>query len=303
MTEKRGMARLAAAAGRRLRRLRVRGIPRLLHVSAPFIIGRGLKTLPTAVGVNLSLDVADYFSCMMFYGRFAPDIVAVLNQLVRPGDSVIDVGAQLGYITSQLAVLVGAQGHVQSFEPDPNALPRLRTAVEANDLRCVKIFPFAASDRDADLSFNVSPMLGWSTAVNGTHHGDLPKVAVRGVRIDSLVDAGEIARPVKLVKIDVEGFEVAVLDGMQTLLASDHPYLVMEINPLMLQPGGFTSVDVLARVAKHGYRIYRIDEAPGIFRGGDIQLTPLNPLDELDFCDVLCVPEGRPLPRARLATR
>ena len=145
--------------------------------------------------------------------------MALLGQVLKEGDSVIDVGAQLGYVTAHMARQVGPSGRVHSFEPDPTAVERLRASVEANAFTWVSIFPMAASDRDEELTLNVTTQLGWSTAIEGTHYHDTTPIRVRGTRIDALLDAARIARPVAFVKIDVEGFEVAVLDGMQALIA------------------------------------------------------------------------------------
>jgi FkbM family methyltransferase len=304
----RGIARrrfqvVAVGVSRALLRVRLRGVARLLYLTAPLAFPPGIQLVDSAAGLKLTADPRDYFSCMMVYGRYAPELVALLAELVQPGDSVMDVGAQLGYISSILARLVGSNGRVHSFEPDPNALLHLRRTIEANGLTWVKIFTFAAADRAGELTFNLSPQLGWSTAVNHTHYDDLTPVQVRGVRIDDLDAAGEIRRPVTFVKLDVEGFESSVLDGLQAVLARDRPSIITEVNPVMLRPRGQTSADLLARIIPHGYSVYQIGPAHGILSHQQFTLAPVDePARELPFCDVLCVPSDGPLP-GRLARR
>jgi FkbM family methyltransferase len=287
---------LAIAAGRRIAPLRVRGIPRLLYKTAPFLIGRGLRVVESVSGLRLAVDPCEYASCMMIYGRYAPEIVALLRRLVGEGDSVLDIGAQLGFITAHLARLTGPRGAVHSFEPDPAALARLRWTLRENGFDWVKVFPVAATGKPGKLTFHISPTLGWSTAVAGSHLTGLVPIEVDGVPVDDLAARGEVRRPVRLVKIDVEGFECAVLDGMRTLIAEDRPFLILEVNPLLMAPLGQTPRDLLSRIEEHGYRVYRIREARGVLAGGGVEVSLVSPSSSLDSCDILCVPPERPLP-------
>jgi len=119
---------------------------------------------------------------------------------------------------------------------------------------------------------------------------------VRCARIDQLAQERKIRRPVKLIKIDVEGFECAALDGMQRVIAEDRPFVVTEVNPLMLRPNHLTSVDLLGRIVSHDYLVYRLWERRGLLNGGMVRLELVDPRREIDFCDVVCVPGERRLP-------
>src|SRR5215831_12922393 len=133
-----GLRKLAIATGRRLKQVQFRGLPRLMYWSGALVSPRGVNTIETVSGLSFPLDLSDYASCMMFYGVFSSTLVRLLSRLIKASDSVIDVGAQLGYISGHMARLVGANGCVHSFEPDPNALARLRATVEANGHSWVK---------------------------------------------------------------------------------------------------------------------------------------------------------------------
>jgi FkbM family methyltransferase len=279
-----------------MQRLRVRGIPRLMFATSRFVLGSGLQSVETVSGFKIRIDPSDYFGCMMVYGRFAPEMVALIHRLVRSGDSVIDVGAQLGYITGHLARIVGPEGVCTSFEPDPHALERLGWMVRENKFFWVRIFPLAAGDADGNIPLLLSSTLGWSTAVNGSHLKDLNEITVRVKPIDQLAAAGLIRRPVKFVKVDVEGFECAVIDGMQNLINEDRPAIVLEINPAMLAVRGDDSVRLLNRLACRNYAAYRIREPPGLFQGGRVRLEKIYADSALSSCDVLCFPAERALP-------
>jgi len=287
---------VAIATGRTLNRLQFRGLPRLMYWTRSLISPSGVNTIETVSGLNFALDTSDYASCMMFYGAFSPELIQLLSALVVAGDSVIDVGAQLGYISSHLARLVGPTGWVHSFEPDPNALARLRATTAANAQDWIKIFPVAAGRGASEIDFYVSPTIGWSTALRETHLTNLSRIKVRCAAIDELAAAGEIRRPISLVKIDVEGYEFAVLEGMQRLLSEDQPFVLSEVNPALLHANDQTPADLLGWLRRLGYRIYRVDAERSLFGRGRFTLAMLDDSVELGFCDVLCVPESRNLP-------
>lgn len=283
----------AIALGRRLSRVRIRGIPRLMYMSGGFVLGPGIQTVQSVSGLQIAIDARDYASCMMFFGRFSAELISLMNSLVKVGDSVLDVGAQLGYVSSHLARLVGPSGVVHSFEPDPNALLRLRATVQANGHSWVLIFPIALGNDEGELSFNVSPVLGWSTAVSGSHLVNLSQITVPVTTVDRLASAGRIRRPVTFVKIDVEGYECAVLDGMSELLERDRPFILTEVNPVLLKPAALTPADLLSKIEKHRYRLFRVQERSGVLSGGEIELSPVTSEQVTEFCDVLGVPEEK----------
>ena len=255
------------------------------------LFGQGMKVLDSASGVKIAGDPRDYFSAMMLFGRYAPEVLAVVDQFVHTGDSVLDIGAQAGYITSHLARRVGPNGQVHSFEPDPNALAYLRLTLEANAFGWVRVFAVAAAAHAGLLDFYVSKTLGWSTAVPDTHLTDLQLIQVQSAKIDDLRASGQIRGPVHFVKIDVEGFECSVLDGMQNLLEEDRPVLVCEVNPQMLVANGNSAVDLAARVTSHRYQLFRVRERAGLLNGGRVDLEPFEPADQRMLCDVLCMPK------------
>jgi FkbM family methyltransferase len=115
-----------------------------------------------------------------------------------------------------------------------------------------------------ELALNVSPTLGWSTAVARTHHKNLRPIKhknlrpikVESVRIDDMASAGTFRRPVRFIKIEVEGFECSVLDGMSRQMREDSPLVLVEVNRLMLRPNGHTVPDLLRRLSNHGQRLF-----------------------------------------------
>lgn len=163
--------------------------------------------------------------------------LALVAPIVRPGDSVVDVGANFGLITKALADLVGPSGRVLAVEPMPETYYALARNVEALGLTQVRPVHAALSDR------------------TGTGHMALPDdnyylacvadegVAVPMTTLDALTEG---LGPVAFVKCDVEGHEVAVLRGARRLLATDLPAWLIEV----------WSGETFDIMAGYGYRAY-----------------------------------------------
>lgn len=288
---------MAIGLAKRALPLRIRGIPRLMFKTAPYIFGHGIELRPTVAGFRLCADTRQYSDVMMLYGRYSPEFIRLFQILLRPGDRVIDIGAQLGYISAHIASLVGPAGAVYSLEPDPAILPRLRQTMEQNRFHWVHILPYAASDHRGTISFFISPTPGWSTAVPGSHRTELIHTEVECMTIDELAAGGSIQGPVRLIKIDVEGHECSVLDGMGELLDRDRPLVLMEVNPDMMAPLRLGTFDQLERIYNHRYRFYTVHEQTGLLKGGTPILKALPGPRAIGFCDVLCVPAEAPLPQ------
>jgi FkbM family methyltransferase len=136
---------------------------------------------------------------------------------IRPGDCVWDVGANVGLYSELFAVAVGPAGKVISFEPSPACITLLEGRLGDRAAGAAwEIVPVALSDEDGDAWLSV----GGGDTAPGNHlasRAEASTVPVRTVRGDSLLIAG--CAPPAVVKIDVEGFEGEVLDGMGSVLS------------------------------------------------------------------------------------
>ncbi len=156
----------------------------------------------------------------------------VMETLVRPGDTVLDIGANWGMYAWRLAGLAGPSGHVHLFEPDPAN----RASLEAIRGRRanVTVHAVALSDHDgtADLQiplaegrrFGALASLSVPAARTAIAH---ESVSVPLARLDDLLPEG--GPPVAFIKCDVEGHEYAALRGAEALLRRDRPALLVEI--------------------------------------------------------------------------
>jgi FkbM family methyltransferase len=142
------------------------------------------------------------------------------ERTVGPGQVVYDVGAHAGYYTLLASHLVGPTGRVVAFEPLPRNVAYLREHIRVNRLRNVTVIEAAVSDREGRAAFNraTNPSMG--------HLDPLGELDVGSVALDSLISRGETPPP-DHIKMDIEGGELAALEGARELLLSRHPAIFL----------------------------------------------------------------------------
>lgn len=155
-------------------------------------------------------------------------IVAAIRANLKPGDSFIDIGANVGVMSFNAADVVGPRGKVIGFEPNPRNISAFRRGLIANGFNHVLLYPFAVSDH--------REMIGVTSASNGKVIGDAVATqsadVIQAVPVDEML-AGE-AR-VDLVKMDIEGYEPQALRGLAQTLARHKPKILLEFNPMCLK--------------------------------------------------------------------
>lgn len=177
----------------------------------------------------------------------------LLKQLVRPGMTLVDVGANVGFYALMLAAYLKGEGTIICLEPDPTNLIELRANVAGNHLEpSITILPVAAGSADGVISFE--PGLNAHAAEDGSMQVDVR-------RLDSLN-----LPQVDFMKIDVEGFEGSVLDGAQALIERCHPTLFLELHPQLLT--AHTHSQIVQFVQRHYTQIavYQVARGGGLMR-------------------------------------
>ena len=182
---------------------------------------------------------------------------------LRPGMVVLDVGAHVGYYTLVAARAVGTSGKVHAFEPCAETLLVLRENVRANGFENVEIHPYAAGSSDSTRVLHVTG--------SSDSHGLFPHPLTETVRMTQVktVAVGQVVPgPVDLVKVDVEGAEFEVLEGMGDLLSdADAPVLVVEWNPACLQNAGRDPLELPRCLEELGFtNISVLDDRRGAVR-------------------------------------
>jgi len=176
-----------------------------------------------APGVRLFLDLSDHaISLNILRGHYEEEEIGFVRTILKPGDSAVDVGGHIGFFTMHMAAAVGPEGRVYAFEP-------LETLNSGG----------AYLLRDG------------GTPLAGNQRREVPLVSL---------DTLELRRPIRFIKMDVEGAEPQVLRGAARILADDRPVILSELHPTQLErASGVTADQFLAQIEAFGYRAHRIE--------------------------------------------
>jgi FkbM family methyltransferase len=155
-------------------------------------------------------------------------LVTTMRPLVQRGTTALDIGANIGFYTMMMARWVGPEGQVLSFDPDPDALRRLRRHTELNALSNVVSVPKAVSDQNEMLAFRVLGN-GWSQVIGEDNGASEGVISVDCVRLDDFMSTRNV-ESVSFMKIDVENHEVRVLQGGRETLKRYSPHLIIEVH-------------------------------------------------------------------------
>ncbi len=190
------------------------------------------------------------------------ETMEAFRRILRGGDTVIEAGAHIGYITMFFSRLVGATGRVVAFEPGENNLPYVRRNIVGHDN--VRLVEKAVGDRAATMKLNIESLTGQNNSLIDHFDGlarnqraasvaaEVRAVDVEVIPLDAFC-AAEGLQPA-LVKIDVEGFEHEVLLGARETLAKHRPIVMVEV-----QRHAEAIFDLLRGF---GYDLYRVDGTP-----------------------------------------
>ena len=209
-------------------------LARVIRGSINSSVDEGLTVIEVAAGelkgyrVQLNLKTEK----SRWLGTYEPELQAALREFLKPGDTVYDVGANIGYITLMMARLCGAAGKVFAFEALPANVERIRQNVALNDLSSVTVVPAAVTDRSAPVIFYVHDSVGMGKAAGSAGRRDEQykgQIEVAGLCLDDFVYGQGNPAP-QAVKMDIEGGEVLALPGMQRLLREAHPLLFLELH-------------------------------------------------------------------------
>lgn len=166
-----------------------------------------------------------------FHVEDEPDLLQLEN-IIKKGDVVLDVGANIGIYMKFLSKFVGNTGEVWCLEPIPLTFEFLNFNIRKLGLKNIKLFNYAASENETNLIMEIPNVLGGENyyrakIINENAINENRKYHVKSIPLDKLFD--NFSRGITFIKIDVEGYEMSVIKGARKILSKFGPALLIEI--------------------------------------------------------------------------
>lgn len=187
-------------------------------------------------------------------GDWFEDEIRFVRRLVRPGDEVIDIGANYGTYTLTMAALVGATGRVHAFEPASQPISMLERSLKTNRFDHVTLHESGLSDHvgTASLAISANPELN---SLDGGQQDDAEEIDL--TTLDAVL--GGYTGRISFVKMDAEGEEERILAGAARFLAEQDPLIMFE-----LRHGIEINEGLCEAFMRRGFLIFRLVPGPGV---------------------------------------
>ncbi|QKW10882.1 FkbM family methyltransferase [Streptomyces sp. NA04227] len=219
------------------------------------------RVVDAVLDARFAVDTRDLIQRYLYlFGVWEPHMTAWLRRRLRPGDGFVDVGANIGYYSVLASRLVGESGRVVAVEASADFHRRLLQNVRLNDCRNLRAVNAAVSDREETLKFTLASSANMGANSIVPYDGAAESVfEVDAHPLPSLLESSEIAAA-RVIKIDVEGAEGAVVRGLLPLLPDlrDDVEITVEVTPERMAQLGDSADELLDAMTSHGFHVYRL---------------------------------------------
>ena len=221
---------------------------------------------------NLQTDYAEVFGNKLIlskkglaltishYGTYEELEAKIMEEKIKVGSIVVDVGANIGLHTLNMARIVGNTGRVFAFEPDPSNFEILGENVKINNYQNIILEEKAVGDKHGRVTLYQSDNPGNHRLFPQTKQTK-GEVEVELTSLDKYFIDSNLAEKISFIKIDVEGLEFSVLNGMKNILKNNKKIKILfEFVPENIMEVGFAPIGVLNLLTSIGFKLYCIDE-------------------------------------------
>jgi len=243
--------------------------------------GYKLTVIPGDLGISSEL---------LMFKTHEPLTTKLLSKELKKGMTCLDVGGNIGYYTLLESNIVGDTGKVIVIEPSPPNFQHLKKNLEIQDAKNIDAYNFAAGDVDGNVNFLVYQESNGSFTIPDGETTDLPGelIKVPAKRIDTFLDELNINH-VDFVRMDVEGYESHIIQGMKNTIKKSKPMFQIEVHASILGKEGTRKF--LKEFQDHGYEakyyIPRDIDLPIIGTMNDVKYHTIDVLLEMLENDTL----------------
>jgi FkbM family methyltransferase len=217
--------------------------------------------VPLNSSVTIACNLGDEVQFGMWCGRESYEIgsTTFFKSLLFPGAVFVDVGANVGYYSLVAAPRLGSSGRIYSFEPMSQQFERLTENIRRNKLFQITPLKLALSNQTlpAVLQLNDAHNTGSASLRPAADRTVVHQETVECTTLDLFAESEGLSR-LDVLKIDVEGLEVAVLRGASRTLAHFRPVILIEVTDRLQREGGSTREELYACLGRLGYQAYHV---------------------------------------------
>ncbi|WDT56637.1 FkbM family methyltransferase [Streptomyces sp. G7(2002)] len=228
------------------------------------------RLVRTRFGAAMAVDTQDLIQRFVYlFGLWEPHMTHWLQRRLRPGDTYIDVGANVGYFSLLASQLVGEEGRVVAIEASPTFHARVLQHAEINGCSNLRTVNAAVADERKTVTLILASSSNMGAASIVPYGGPAESTLdVEAYPLPQVLDADEIAGA-RVIKIDVEGAEGAVIRGLAPVLDKLRPdaEITVEVTPERMEALGESPGELLTTMREHGFHVYRLPNsyAPGSY--------------------------------------
>jgi FkbM family methyltransferase len=214
-------------------------------------------------GHKMELNISEFLQAHLYlFGSYELPTIRFIRRYLRPGNVVLDVGAQIGYLTIEMATAAAGQSHVYSFEPEPRNIERFNINIGLNALANVELIPKALSNEPSTIKLYLS------ADHNAGTHSTIPTdpnvtsdfVEVEATTIDHFIADHQLTSA-DLIKIDVEGAELEVVRGATASMRDLKPTFIIELSEGIQRSRSFSTVEFKELMQSFNYTAFTIADS------------------------------------------
>jgi len=235
------------------------------------------RVTETRFGARFAVDTQDLIQRYIYmFGVWEPHMTAWLSRRLRPGDTFVDIGANIGVFSVLASQLVGNEGKVVAIEASPVFHQRLLQQARLNECRNIRAVNAAVSDTHKTLTFVLASSRNMGANSIVPYDGPAESTfEIEAYPLPELLDPSEIAKA-RVIKIDVEGAEGSVIRGLAPMLDKLRPdaEITVEVTPERMAQLGDSADELLKTMTEAGFHVYRLhndyapESYPSAVRGG-----------------------------------
>ncbi len=262
-----------------------------VRVANSFIFSQLKSDFAEVQGHKMFLDSKDILG-LSINGIHEPFETELVKKETKNGDVVLDIGANIGYYTLIFAKLVGEEGKVFAFEPDPDNFSLLKKNVEINGYRNVILVQKAVSNKTEKIRLYLSEENEADHRIYNSHDGR-QFIEIEAIRLDDYFK--NYNGKIDFIKMDIQGAEGGAIQGMPLLLQkTNNLKMVTEFWPIGFKRFGIKPEEYLKLLLKHGFKLYLINEQKKEIEAitNISKLLKIFTLEKENHTNLLCIMES-----------